>query len=321
MLRQQAKRNWFLSVAVFLFCTVSGIILRETTMIDPFWAYICIFLGFIPASIGSYQLSLAKRYSLAQAVRIKTKALSQELEKSERTKEAQLAFLAHMSHEFRTPLNAIMGFSATMSQEAFGPIDTPIYKEYADCIYKSGAHLLTIVNDILDFIKLETQQAKLKCDWINIQDVVNEAMQIITGYPNYDKRNIILADLSKCPRLYIDNRLIRQVLLNILSNAVKFTQDNGRIALKYTQTDKGEFVLSVSDNGIGIAPNQIPLVLRPFTQLENSMTRKYAGTGLGVPLSAQIMKLHNGELKIESVLKKGTTIHLVFPETSVEKNT
>lgn len=315
-MRKKAKKRWVLSIIIYTVSAVIGIVLLEMHFVNPVIGYFFLFFGLVPLSIASHQLAVSKRRELAQAVKSKTKELRQALKEAEEAKRIQSEFLAHISHEFRTPLNAIMGFSAATARESFGPINNQIYKEYAECVYQSGAHLLELVNNILELIKMKANQLQPQCDWYYPQQIVDETVKIIAGYPDSRDKQIIISNQLpyKETLFYVDRQLIRQVLLNITSNAIKFTNKGGRIEIILSLCQEG-LDISVKDTGIGIEEKQLQFVLKPFAQIENMLTRTHTGTGLGLPLSTQIMKLHNGELSLESVFNEGTTVHLIFPSS------
>ncbi len=318
--RPKAKKQWLFSVCVYIVWITLVVMLREMTSIPPIIAYFFLIFAIVPLVIFDYRLARAKQLGLAQTVRHKTKELSAELARTAEAHRMQSEFLAHMSHELRTPLNAIMGFSAATAREAFGPIDNAVYKEYAEYIYQSGSHLLAVINDILDLSKMNAGQMKTHCHWIHLIELVNDSLQMTIAYPGRPERQIeILNDLSGI-ELFVDRQLIRQVLLNILSNAIKFTQAGGHISIRADVMDTGNIDITIADDGIGIPTDKIDYILRPFTQIENMMTKTHQGTGLGLTLSAKIMQLHNGVLKVESIENEGTTIHLIFPSGSLRNS-
>ncbi len=317
--RQKAKSQWLLAVFVYIIWITAVIMLRELTTLPPYVAYFFLPLAVIPLLIADYRLARAKHLGLAKTVRKKTKELSIALLHAEEARKAQSEFLAHMSHELRTPLNAIMGFSAATAREAFGPIGNPIYKEYADCIYQSGSHLLGIINNILDLSKMNANQMKLHCQWIYLIELINDSLQMTIAYPGRQERKIDIVGKMDAVQLFVDRQLFRQVLLNILSNAIKFTSEGGRISIRADMLANGNLDIQIKDNGIGIPSEKIQEVVKPFTQIENMMTRVHNGTGLGLALSDKIMQLHNGELTIDSIENKGTCVHLIVPAGSLKQ--
>jgi PAS domain S-box-containing protein len=232
---------------------------------------------------------------------------------AENANHAKSQFLANMSHELRTPLNAIIGFSEIIKDELFGGIEEQRYRAYADDIHRSGGHLLQLINDILDLTKIDAGKYQLReteCDvQLAISDVVRLMHEIVV------RNGITLENksVSQLPLLFADERAVRQIVLNFLSNAAKFTPRGGRIEIMARQAADGCLEIGVSDTGIGMAPEDIPRALSPFDQLEDSWDRRYEGTGLGLPLTNALLTLHDGKLEIASAPGVGTTITARFP--------
>lgn len=240
-------------------------------------------------------------------------ALQERAEKAEAANEAKSAFLAIISHELRTPLNAIIGFAGLMEDQRFGPLGAPRYREYVSDIRHSGEHLLVLINNILDLSRAEAGKLHLQEDAV---DVV-EAMQICARQlePRAIENHVQL-ELSvpnAPPMLRCDAAKLRQVLLNLLSNALKFTPADGRVLLKLECGADEGVTLIVKDTGVGMSPADIPRALEPFTQLDNRLARRYEGTGLGLPLTRSLVELHGGTLRLESALGEGTTAIVMFP--------
>jgi PAS domain S-box-containing protein len=226
---------------------------------------------------------------------------------------AKSEFLANMSHELRTPLNAILGFSEMMEQEVFGPIGVPKYREYIGDILKSGRHLLDVLSDIMDVSRVEVGKIDFEPEEMSVRQLA-DACKVIVGGRIREKRQRFSVAIRKGARtVHADPRLARQVLLNLLSNALKFTPEGGRIELTARRTRAGEIALSVADTGIGIAPRDIARVVEPFVRVESALARAYEGTGLGLALTKSFMELHGGRLEVESRLGKGTTVTVYFP--------
>lgn len=225
-------------------------------------------------------------------------------------------FLANMSHELRTPLNAIIGFSEALERELFGPVGNPRYREYAEDIHNSGVHLLSLINDILDLSKIEAGHFKLHEDETELDHVVQSAVRIVRH--RAQQANIVLECSLPDPSLVIvaDERALKQVLINLVSNAVKFSPDGGEISIS-GQLTADALRLSVTDRGCGISEDDIPRALTPFTQLDGSLSRQHEGTGLGLPLAKHLTELHGGSLSIESKLGEGTTVHVSLPLSRV----
>lgn len=235
---------------------------------------------------------------------------------AESASRAKSEFLAQMSHEFRTPLNAILGFSEMIRDQLMGP-NSGAYVEYAANIHDAGRHLLGIISNILDLTKVEAGHLEMQEEIVDVFEVISKSIAVIR--PLAEKGGLsVSADLpERLPNLIADSAKLRQILINLLSNAVKFTPDGGSIAVKSDIKSDGTFVLSVSDTGIGMSAEQIPVALEPFGQIDSSLSRKHGGTGLGLPLSKRLVLQHGGTFEIKSALNEGTTIQISFPSARV----
>lgn len=226
-------------------------------------------------------------------------------------------FLANMSHELRTPLNAILGFSDSMRNEIFGPLGSERYRVYMNDIWESGKHLLGIVDDVLDMSKVET--GKLEIDPVELrqEDIFSACHRMMT--PACEQKGITLAlELPEHPvRLMADERRINQMMLNIVSNAVKFSPDAGTVGLSARLADTGALEIAVRDHGCGIAEKDIATVLTPFGQVAGAYARAEGGTGLGLPITKSFAERHGGTLNIASILGEGTIVTIVFPPERV----
>ncbi|UTW54744.1 ATP-binding protein [Kordiimonas sp. SCSIO 12610] len=222
-------------------------------------------------------------------------------------------FLANMSHELRTPLNAIIGFSEFIREHTTKSLTPQKVSEYANDIFLAGTHLLAVINDILDLSQIETGEMQLFEKQCNMADIV--AQSLILVEERRSKSNITVENKLQGQNLLlmVDDRRFKQVLVNILTNAIKFTPRLGVVIIDGYKNDTGSFTLVISDTGIGIEKDMIPVVLEPFKQVENSLSRSHEGTGLGLPISKQIIELHGGELQIESNLGSGTSIIITLP--------
>lgn len=225
-------------------------------------------------------------------------------------------FLANMSHELRTPLNAIIGFSEALERELFGPVGNPRYREYAEDIHDSGVHLLSLINDILDLSKIESGHFKLHEDEIELDHVVASATRIVRHRAQQASVEIE-CDLPAPPViLMVDERALKQILINLVLNAVKFSPGGSKVRVGAAVTADG-MRIAVEDNGIGIAPDDIPRALTPFTQIDGSLSRTHEGTGLGLPLAKHLTELHGGTLSIESVVGEGTSVYVDLPASCI----
>ena len=242
-------------------------------------------------------------------------ATKEQAELANRTKSE---FLANMSHELRTPLNAIIGFSEIVAGELFGPIGATRYVEYAHDIHASGIHLLSIISDILDLSKIEAGRRELSESTIDLHDVAEASLRLVGGRAQNSGVSLVNGiERDAMPSLFADERAVKQILLNLLSNAVKFTRQGGRVAVGAAMRSDGSLAVTIDDTGIGIARENIPRALAPFSQVDSSLTRRYEGTGLGLPLVKSLIELHGGTLGLESEEGKGTLATVVFPPARV----
>ena len=225
---------------------------------------------------------------------------------------ANAAFLAAMSHELKTPLNAVIGFSDLMRQELFGPVSEPRYRSYITDIYENGRRLLAMINDILDLSRVESRSLDIEEDSVCVQEAVTAALKAVIA----DKANVapvgidVPADL---PMLMVDPRRLHQILMHLLSNAVKFTPSEGRIEVRASQSIDGGIAITVADTGIGMEPDRIGHALEPFKQLDSRLSRRFEGVGLGLPLANALVRLHGARLSIDSMPAKGTVVTVEFP--------
>jgi signal transduction histidine kinase len=259
---------------------------------------------------------IAELESTKHALEKTGRDLSTALAAAAEASQAKSAFLAAMSHELRTPLNAVIGFSETMALEVFGPLGSPRYRDYAKDIRASGSHLLSLINDVLDLSRLDAGQTELHEEDFALQAVIAETLRMVKGQA-VAARVALTTDLPEdLPLVHADMRRIKQVILNLVSNALKFTPGNGRVTVRAQRLAEG-IAVAVADTGIGIAPQDIPKAMERFGQVDSGMARKHDGTGLGLPLSKQFMELHGGDLVLESTLHVGTVVTITLPESRV----
>jgi len=233
-------------------------------------------------------------------------------ERAEIASRVKTEFLANMSHELRTPLNAIIGFSDVMLSGLFGEIE-PRYQEYIGNIRDSGSHLLGVINDILDVSRIEAGHMELRPERAIPQNLIDTAVRLIRDRANEADLSLTRRIHKDLPDLIVDCQRIKQVLLNILSNAVKFTPPGGKITVRATMNKKGELVIAVKDTGIGMSAEDIATALTPFGQVDSRLARKFEGTGLGLPLTKSFVELHDAKLHIQSEPEEGTTVSVHFP--------
>jgi PAS domain S-box-containing protein len=231
---------------------------------------------------------------------------------------AKSDFLANVSHELRTPLNAIIGFSEIMQMQMFGAIGHKQYAAYADDIHKSGQHLLSIINDILDLSKIEAGRYQLHVEPVDLDDTFEDCARLVRERAENAGLQVLRHIDPATPRLVADKRAVKQILINLLSNAIKFTPQGGEVSLAAQPAGAGWVSLSVSDTGIGIPPEQIDNALSAFGQVDNPFTRSQEGTGLGLPIVKSLVELHGGQFQIESAVGKGTKITMTMPAQKVD---
>ena len=230
---------------------------------------------------------------------------------------AKSRFLAQMSHELRTPLNAILGFSEVMKSEIFGSHAVPVYKEYSADIHNSGVHLLNLINEILDLSRIEAGRYELNEEAVALVNVVGDCHHLMKLRAS--SRGITIHEVFEqgMPRIWGDERAIRQIVLNLLSNSIKFTPQGGEIWLKVGWTASGGQYLSVRDSGSGIPEDEIPIVLASFGQGSNSIKSAEQGAGLGLPIAKSLIDLHGGTFTLKSKIRIGTEVIITFPPERV----
>ena len=259
------------------------------------------------AELPASKVQLTRRIEELEAAKLQAEAASK----------AKSDFLANMSHELRTPLNAIIGFSDLMQSEVLGPIGSDTYRGYVSDIHFSGCHLLEIINDILDVVRHESGKMELKEDTVPVEDLIADALRLIRPQAREAQVNLNWRPAATAlPELRCDRVRVRQILLNVLSNAVKFTEPGGCIDIK-TEVSSG-FELIVRDNGIGIRPEDIARILTPFGQVASVYSRNQ-GAGLGLTLTKALIERHGGHLSLYSAPGLGTTVRLSFPADRLVK--
>ncbi|MEC9345557.1 MAG: ATP-binding protein [Pseudomonadota bacterium] len=241
----------------------------------------------------------------AQLVRAKVEADVANRAKSE--------FLAMMSHELRTPLNAIMGFSEIFMKEMFGPHSDPRYVDYAKDIFDGGQHLLNVINDILDISKIEAGRFDLNEEAVDVGQIAGAVKHLLRTRSDERRISVTIDVEPGLPLVLADARAVRQMITNLLSNSLKFTDPGGSVVVSLRTEHDDSVLIEVADTGIGIDPEDIPLVLEPFGQADRSLSRREGGTGLGLPLVKSLIELHGGSLQIVSAPREGTSVFLRFP--------
>jgi two-component system cell cycle sensor histidine kinase PleC len=230
---------------------------------------------------------------------------------------AKSRFLATMSHELRTPLNAILGFSEVMKSELMGPLDNPTYREYTASIHRSGSHLLNLINEILDLSRIEAGRYELSEEPVSLAGVVDDCYRLMKLRAENKGLEVVEVFDESLPQVLADERAVRQICLNLLSNALKFTPRGGRVTLKVARAWDGGQLIRVRDTGPGIPKDEIPRVMQAFGQGSLALETAEGGTGLGLPIVRSLVELHGGSFELRSELGKGTEAIAFFPRKRV----
>ncbi len=241
--------------------------------------------------------------------------LSDARREAERTSSLKSDFLAKISHEVRTPLNAILGFAEVIIEERFGPVGNERYKDYLKDIHSSGTHVLSLINDLLDLSKIEAGKLELEFGSVDVSKVVNECVSIMQSQAIRERVIIRQSLAPRLPNVVADERSLRQIVLNILSNAVKFNEPGGQVIVSTALTDAGSAVIRIRDTGIGMSDQEVEMALEPFRQIATS--RRSGGTGLGLPLTKALVEANRASFTIKSKREEGTLVEVAFPPTRV----
>lgn len=305
------------------------LILRFVTSADAMAHIFAVFLPLVAGFVVYCGMAARKRVDEMLCARFALEDLSEELAaardeavqkrlEAESANASKTAFLANMSHELRTPLNAIIGFSEIIATQALG-VHNARYPEYANDIYASGSHLLTLINEILDVAKIEAGRMEIDPRPLDVECAL-ETIERIMAIRCEEKE--LTARYSVAPGLSLitaDERAFRQILLNLLSNAIKFTPRGGTIDIACNPDNEGGIILSVADTGPGIPADKLPLLFQPFAQVDNRFDHHHGGTGLGLALVQGLARLHGGRAWIESTVGHGTTAFVYFPLEAVKR--
>lgn len=261
--------------------------------------------------IEAHEAELCRKHSEQQEAR----------EAAESASLAKSHFLASISHELRTPLNAIIGFSTIINSQLFGEINEK-YLEYSRDIHSSGVHLLEIINDILDLSKAEAGELELQPSTFHLQQVIEKCARILQKIADEHEVAFELDIAPDLPSIVADRVRVTQIVLNLLSNAVKFSHRGAKVIVccfvRYSDEGEPLFYITVEDSGVGMTKAEIKTALQTFGQIDNGLDRRYEGTGLGLPLTKELVELHKGSIYIESTPGEGTIVHLILPSYQLE---
>lgn len=303
-----------ISVMLLLCYEVSALVINPLPLSDlisnNFFLTMSVAMGVLSSYIQETQTR--KGYIAQRIIEAKNEIANLLLVEANKANHSKSEFLANMSHELRTPLNAIIGFSDIMDRETFGPLGNKHYAAYVKDIASSGHHLLSIINDILDLAKAEANKLTLEEREIDLVQLAGESIRMCQPRALQSAIRIALDACADQVIVRADGKLILQILLNLVSNAVKFSHEGGSVELRIAVSDSSVLV-RVHDDGIGIPATDIERVLRPFEQVENSLTRQHSGTGLGLPYAVKLAELHGGTLWLESQINVGTTVTVALP--------
>ncbi len=285
---EAALADWWRSLRLYIavFALVSGVVI----------------------GLGLYAVRLIRRDEAL------AKAQHEALLAAEAGSRAKSTFLATISHELRTPLNAILGFSGLLVDQAHGSLGAPQYREYANDIKRSGAYLMDLIEDMLDAVRLEAGALKLTPEPTDLHAEIESVFSALRPEAERKRLDLCVDVAAEMPLLELDLRALRRILLNLVGNAVKFTEPGGSITVRGT-LDGAQALLAVSDTGIGIAPEKIGLLGRPFVQVDDSLARRHAGSGLGLAICKGLAEAMGGNLEIASRVGKGTTVSVRLPAT------
>ncbi len=303
--------------------------LQEDAINSEVWRFVGIaltLLTVIMILIWNYSLrkEVGRRKIVEEQLRTSREDAHQAQQEAESANHAKSAFLANMSHEIRTPLNAIIGFSELMSSGVFGEISPPKYKGYADDIKKSGEHLATVVNDILDLSKIEAGKWQLHEDKFMLDTCIKDAFKMVENPAKEKQIELVYDDglqggsvENRSIQLFGDISAFKRAVINLLSNSIKFTQSGGKVACTFGCDNSGAAVIKIDDNGIGIPEDRLEQVMNPFEQVHGAYDLNEEGTGLGLPIVKRLIELHDGKFSLSSKVNVGTSATISIPAQRV----
>jgi signal transduction histidine kinase len=280
-------------------------------------AALVIALALLLARLRSAERRIRRYAAAERELRRELSAAVAAVDRTDELHRTKSQFFAQVTHELRTPLNAILGFSETIRQELFGPVSNSRYFEYAGLIHDAGAHLLSLINDLLDNARIEAGKMEIAPIRVAASALARSALDLVELLAEGRQIAVTVAGLTSCPDLNIDPRAMKQVLVNLLSNAIKYTLPGGRVELRFAAGDDGRAAITIADTGIGMSMEDLRVAFEPFGRAGGMEARRQQGTGLGLSLARALVRLHGGELTLVSQLDFGTTATIVLPASAV----
>ena len=328
--KRLAPRRWlFITVVVVFFATIVTAfaltaMLLLTVQADAapvrlsnLLVGLAVLLTGLAASTIIFIIMIVRQFQSSQASQAELSQLNQRLGEAkgvaEKASRAKSEFLAHMSHELRTPLNAIIGFAEVMRLELLGPLGRARYREYISDIHQSGQHLLSLIDDVLDMSRIEAGRFELHEQPVDLAATSDGALTLVRPVAERSGVSLLANEASLQALLHADERALKQMLVNLLTNAIRFTPTGGTVRLAARLNAEGELEVAVADTGVGMTPREIEDSILPFVQVDSRLARRTPGSGLGLPITKRLIEMHGGRLALESAPDRGTTATLYFP--------
>lgn len=308
---------------IFSYRAVSGypivavVSMTRATALAPWFNRLRQTGGFALLALAAAAIGTALIYRQARRLEAERKRAIEAQFAAEDANRGKSEFLAHMSHELRTPMNAVIGFTQMMSHEIFGPIGSAKYREYLNDIAISGQHLLHVVNNVLDLAKVEAGKWEMEEEPVPLREFCMSTVQMVRERAREARIGVEVDPAAPAATVRADQRLLRQILLNLVINGIKFTEPNGRISIGWALREDGALAIAVGDTGVGMSPEDAKRVLEPFGRGSALLARTRHETGLGLPLCKRFVEMHGGSLVIASALGQGTRVTVILPRERV----